>query len=183
MRLEIPGFSRYYLETEDNNVYTKNYRPLKPYVLYNRYEKHPVEKYTMVSDDGLEKHVFKHRIVYSAYHPDEDISDYQINHLDEDSMNNCIDNLELCTAKENMNWGTVGKRISEATKGRTNNHRSRPVIAYDLETSEKEYYPSIAEAVRIFGGDKNDIIRCCQGLRVSAYGRIWQYADGYTRTF
>lgn len=175
MRLEIPGFSNYYLETEDNRVYSKYYHPMKECVHYNRYGKHPVSKLTLLSDDGEYKSVMKHRIVYAAYHPDEDFSHLQINHLDEDSMNNTIENLETCTCKENMNWGTVGQRISAAKKGRLNNHKSRPVVAYVLEPYSVEHYPSIAEAARQLGIHREYIIDCCRGYRVDYYGRIFQY--------
>lgn len=175
MRLLIPGFSKYYLETEDNNVYNNSGHRMSEQILHNRYGKHPVSKLCLVDDYGKEKHVFKHRVVYAAYHPDEDFSDLQINHKDEDSMNNCIDNLEVCTAKENMNWGTVGKRISEATKGRINNHRSKAIIAYVLDEYAVEHYSSIAEAARVLDAEPRYIIDCCKGYRVDYLGRIFQY--------
>lgn len=175
MQLDLPGFSRYYLETDDNNIYNQSHHLMSEQIYHNRYGKHPVSKLRLVDDSGDERTVMKHRMVYMAYHPDEDISDLQINHLDENSLNNDISNLKTCTAKENMNWGTVGKRISESTKGRTNNHRSIPVIAYVLEEYDVEHYPSIAEAGRRLGIDDTGIIDCCKGYRVDYAGRIWQY--------
>lgn len=40
----------------------------------------------------------------------------QINHKDENKANNCIDNLELMTNKENCSYGTRNARISKAMK-------------------------------------------------------------------
>lgn len=175
MRLSIPGFSNYYLDTDDNYVYNLNGRRMSEYIHYNKYGKHPVAKLSLTNDRGELKNVFKHRIVYTAYHPNEDISDLQINHLDENSLNNDISNLETCTAKENMNWGTVKQRLSEDRKGILNNHRSIPVVAYYLDDYEVEHYPSIAEAGRQLGIDYKYIIDCCKGYRVQYAGRIWQY--------
>lgn len=176
MRLEIPEYSRYYLDTDDNNVYNKKTGHLMTETIqYNRYGKHPVSKITLVRDDGTSHNVFKHRVVYAAYHPDEDFSELQINHLDEDSMNNDIGNLETCTAKENMNWGTVGARISADHKGKFNNHASKPIIAYRLNPYKVERYPSISEAARQLGVCRERIGDVCKGYRVEYAGRIFQY--------
>lgn len=40
----------------------------------------------------------------------------QINHKDEDKENNKVDNLEWCTCKYNINYGTRNKRVSEKLK-------------------------------------------------------------------
>lgn len=40
----------------------------------------------------------------------------QINHKDENKVNNCIDNLELMTNKENCSYGTRNARISKSMK-------------------------------------------------------------------
>lgn len=176
MHLDIPGYSKYYLDTEDNKVYNKKTgHQMGECTQYNRYGKHPVSVLSLIDDNGIDHTVFKHRAVYMAYHPDEDISELQINHLDENSMNNDISNLKTCTAKENMNWGTVGQRISEANKGRYNNHRSRPIKAYYLPEYRVEHYPSIAEAGRKLGVDTGKIIDVCKGYRVDYADRIFQY--------
>jgi hypothetical protein len=42
-----------------------------------------------------------HRLVMMGYEPIDNPEDYQVNHIDGDKTNNCLDNLEWCTAKEN----------------------------------------------------------------------------------
>ena len=54
-----------------------------------------------------------HRLVAEAFIPNpNNLSD--VNHKDEDKMNNNVENLEWMAHKDNMNWGEVGKKISAA---------------------------------------------------------------------
>lgn len=91
-------------------------------------------KYKMVMLSKNQKHIHKsvHRLVAMTF-PDlvgwtEDakgkpFDEIQVNHKDEfDKANNCVDNLEWCTAIYNCNYGTrnqrTGEKVSKALKGR-----------------------------------------------------------------
>lgn len=51
-----------------------------------------------------------HRLVAETFIPNPDNLP-EINHKDENKENNCVDNLEWCTRKYNMNYGTTQFRI------------------------------------------------------------------------
>ena len=52
-----------------------------------------------------------HRLVAETFIPNpNNLSD--VNHKDENKMNNNVENLEWMTHKDNMNWGETGKKIS-----------------------------------------------------------------------
>ena len=66
--------------------------------------------YLKLCKDGKYKHHFIHRLVAITFIPNDDTS-LEINHKDENKLNNHIDNLEWTTRKENMNYGTIQDRI------------------------------------------------------------------------
>lgn len=68
--------------------------------------------YVMLSKDGIRKNLRVHRLVADSFIPNP--NNYPIiNHRDENPSNNNVDNLEWCTQKYNMNYGTIIQRARE----------------------------------------------------------------------
>lgn len=81
---------------------------------------HNKEGYVIVGlcTKGKRKNFSVHRLAAQAFIPNS-FKKPQVNHIDECKTNNCIDNLEWVTAKENANHGTHNARISAARKNST----------------------------------------------------------------
>ena len=123
--------------------------------------------------NGKMKHHFVHRLVYEAFRgeiPEELV----INHLDENPANNWLENLETCTQKDNINYGT---RTERAGKSNLNNPSlSKPVHQIDRVTGEVlNTYPSCKEAQRQTGIDNSNIVKCCLSNRNSAGVYKWSF--------
>lgn len=65
--------------------------------------------------DGKQINKRVHRLVAEAYIPNPEGKE-QVNHKDENKKNNCLNNLEWMTSKENCNYGTRNARISKTQK-------------------------------------------------------------------
>ena len=70
--------------------------------------------------DGVNKFYSVHRLVAKAFIPNPNNLP-QVNHKDENKQNNCVENLEWCTAKYNVNYGTAIERLKLAIIGKSKN--------------------------------------------------------------
>ena len=95
----------------------------------------------------------------------------QVNHKGERKTNDCVDNLEWCDCRYNINYGTRTERAIA--------HCKKPVIAYD-GGKEVARYESASEAARSIGAWQSDISLCCRSATGSpkVHGLTWRYAKG-----
>lgn len=85
----------------------------------------------------------------------------EVNHKDENSANNCLDNVEWCTSQYNDLYGNHRKNLS------------RQVIMYDLQMNYIDEFESGADAERQTGA--RGVLAVCSGKRHTAGGYIWRY--------
>jgi len=120
----------------------------------------------------------------------------QVNHKDEDKLNNSADNLEWCTAKYNVNYGTLPQRKSELRKGfrytLTSKKKmsesqkriakrgelspyAKKVYQYDKNGNFIQEWGSLSDIERELGYPHGNIGKVTRGDIKSAYGFLWRY--------
>jgi len=98
--------------------------------------------YTVVLFDGcvkLNKSV--HRLVAECFLERKEFHT-QVNHKDEDKLNNIYTNLEWCTSKENCNYGSRNTKISEKQKGELN-HYYKYIEHYEIKPTLRCHFKDV----------------------------------------
>ena len=122
--------------------------------------------------DGHVKTLKVHRVVAEAFIPNPQGLD-TVNHKDEVKTNNTVSNLEWMSLKDNINYGTHNKRVSEANINHPSH--SKQVQMCDRKGNLLAAFPSLREAERVTGIDHSHISSCCNGKLKSAGGYKWRY--------
>ena len=139
----------------------------------------------LFDENGKSKRLLIHRLVAMAYIPNPENLP-QVNHIDENPLNNAVSNLEWCTAKYNMNYGNGAKtrhsKIDYTTESRKTTARingakqSKTVLQYSRNGEFIARYNSAAEASRKMGANHSHILECCNGKRYKTVNDfIWKY--------
>lgn len=131
-------------------------------------------KYVTLCKDGKLKKYLVHRLV--AFMFLQNPNNYPcVNHKDENPSNNNVDNLEWCTQRYNINYGTRNEKISKKLL----NYQSwaKPVLQYTKQGDLINEYPSIMEAERQTKIHSGSISNCCNNKRKTSGGFIWRYKN------
>ena len=144
-------------------------KPMKQYfkgkMLNEHYDKYGYLQVNLTVD-GKTKTKKIHRLVAEAFIPNPNRFP-EINHIDENKINNIVENLEWCDAKYNCNYGTRIERII--------NPQRKKINQYTIEGEFVRSYNSMAEAEQ-HGFSHGCICMCCKGIKKQHKGYVWKYA-------
>ena len=122
----------------------------------------------VLSVNNIPKGYSIHRLVANTFIPNPD--NYPIvNHKDENKTNNRVDNLEWCTQKYNVNYGTG---IAKRTRS-----QSKKVLQFKTDGTFVKEWESTMSVQRNLGFGQSHIAQVCNGKRRIAYGYIWKYKN------
>ena len=169
---EIRGYEGLYLISDEGEVIslprtieTKNHsgdivvhrkmKKLKPHLRGNDGLKYPA---VTLSKNGKSIAYSLHRLVATAFIPNPDNLP-EVNHIDENTMNCSVDNLEWCDHQYNVDYS-----------------KSNRIEQY-LDGEKIAEYKSIAYASKITGISRTNINNVLAGWSKSAGGFKWKYSD------
>lgn len=135
-----------------------NNRILKPHSQENGY------LYYSPKINGKTTKLLAHRAVYESFNGVVLTTEEQIEHIDGDRKNNCLNNLRLCATEENSIWR------SEKKNNKNGYHVEQLTLEGDLIYS----YASIADAARAVGVKDDSISNCVSGRCPTIKGYKWR---------
>ncbi len=155
-------FNNYYVSS-DGRVYSLfTNKVLKPAI-----DRYGYYKVTLTVNNKL-KYITVHRLVASAFIPNPNNLP-QVNHKDENKLNNNVENLEWCDAKYNSNYGTRSIRVG--LSGR------KPINQISLNGEYIKTWSGACEIEKELGITHGQIFNCCRGRDKTAHGYIWKYKE------
>ena len=185
----IKDYPNYTIDTEGNVTNITTGKVLKPRNAGKGY------KIIGLWKNGKSTNFYIHQLVATHFLPNPN-NLTEINHRDENKQNNRLENLEWCTHKYNVNYGTnIERRVKNTDWKKVTTKRisntdfkaiaakkdmfeigkkiSRPIKC--LETNK--IYSGTREAERQTGIEHSSISKCCKGKLNTAGGYTWEYIN------
>ena len=162
---DIEGYEGLYQISNKGHVkslYNGSERILKPGLMTGRY------LYVVLCKNGNQSNQRIHRLVAKAFIPNP-YNLHEVNHKDENKLNNCVNNLEWIRHIDNCNYGSRNERVADSL--------SKPILQYSKYGEFIKEWPSALEVKRVLGIANSHIIDCCKGRRKSAGGFVWRYKE------
>lgn len=119
-------------------------------------------------NNGNFKRKLIHRLVAEAFISRTAEQNY-VNHIDCDTTNNNIENLEWCSQSENIQHAY--------NLNRKKGPNMKKVNQYDLKGDFIKCWSSQSEVERCLGIFQANIYKVCSGKRKQAGGYLWKYAE------
>ena len=117
----------------------------------------------------------RHRLIYECFYQETIADGFQIDHIDSNSSNNSIFNLQKLTTKEH------GKKTHGGKKGNGKLKRSKSVTRFKINEDEEEVdlvvYDSIADAAIAIRCKSSDIANVLRGSQKTTRGYFFKYTE------
>jgi len=141
-------------------------RILKPKTDHNGYLQ------VVLSKRDKQKTFTVHRLVCKAFHENSQAKP-EVNHINENKLDNRACNLEWGTAKENSNHGTRNAKIGKANA----KARSKPIGQYTLDGKLIKVWESALGYQRKLGFNQGNLSAVARGKQKTAYGYVWKFIE------
>ena len=153
---DIPGFEGLYAVTSCGRVWShKTQKFLKPFNNGHGYQ------LVWLCKNSQEKQFRIHRLVAETYIPNPE-GKTDVDHIDENKANNCVNNLRWATRSENVKHSWVDKKIE-----------ARAVRCIELDRE----FPTMSAAAAFAKIHRQGITNCLAGKQKTAGGYHWESVE------
>lgn len=167
-------------------------RPYKDKILVNRIGKQTGYPCVNLSKNGKVATLNIHKLIADAFIPNPDNLPC-INHIDENRANSVLSNLERCTYKYNMMYGSAPQKRRASLKRFYETHDVKPkgilygkslvVCQFSLNGELiAKFIGGASEVEDKLGFSRATIGECCRHKTHSSHGYVWRY-EGDTFSF
>ena len=105
-----------------------------------------------LSKESKKRHCYVHRLVAEAFIPNP-TGLPQVNHKDENGLNNNVSNLEWCSVKYNINYGNHNEKVKISNS-------KWPILQFSADGTFIKEWISQKEIERVLGMDQTHISKC-----------------------
>lgn len=176
---DVVGSNGLYMVSNYGNVKSLHYRGGNHEKILTPKKNNSGRLWVEITIKGKKKEMLIHRLVAYAFL--ENPNGYtEINHIDENPLNNHVDNLEWCNHKYNVKCFCDNHPDHSKNRRSTEKYKKRLSIPVMQLTAN-------GEVIRIWKNSREvqletnmsdwSISECCRGKRKTAYGYIWRYAN------
>lgn len=171
---EVSNYGRVKSLAREVRCGAKGFKTLKDYILKQgiRGDRHN-RPYVRLQQNGKMRNYTVARLVAEAFIPNP-YNLPQVNHKDENPMNNFVGNLEWCSALYNLTYNDGAKRRAESKKL---NGSYKRVLQLSKKGDFIKEWGSVMDVAEHYNCDPNSIYRVLQGFRKSTLGYKWKYKD------
>lgn len=158
------------LQREVNNTHCSK-RTINEAILSVKRESHQYN-YVTLHRNNKGKRAYIHRLVAQEFIPNP--NNYsEVNHKNEIKKDNRVENLEWCSRKYNINYGTGKRRMVESRNAHNKWNAERKVYMYDKEGVFVKEFRSVVEAARFLNCADSSIRPIIDKKNRSAFGYIF----------
>ena len=158
-RVKSCGYTSHY----KSNGYYKRYYTRKEKILKQNINRQGYYHVSLCKKGYKQKTVRVHKLVGEYFLCNNNpTNETDINHIDENKLNNCEYNLEWCTHLYNMRYGTRTKKTK------------KPILQFDLDGNFIKRWDSIIDAEQE-GFKRSGICLCCNNKIKKHHGFVWVY--------
>lgn len=165
---DIPGYEGYYKISTYGNIFgIKRGKPLSQFS-----DKRGYMRVNLCKNGKRQYQLTVHRLIAKTFlpYPPKKLKTWrvEVNHKDENKLNNRIENLEWCEGEYNNEYGTHRERSKLKMQ--------KPIAQYKLDGTLVKIYPSIKKAENELGYPHTNHISPKKEEYKIAHGFIWKYA-------